>query len=378
MARIKVIALIEARDVTGPAKNVLRFAVDQRDRVGLTAVTFRRRRGESRGENGFVSTAQRLAISVESVAERGPFDLSVLPKLREIFDKLRPDVVQTHSVKSHFLVSLLSKREFRWIAFHHGYTGENFKAHIYRQFDRWSLRQCDFIATVCQAFAGRMPMRQIQQGRVFVVPNAVKADSFQKDRTLSEATKKQLNIAPESQVVLSIGRLSPEKGHRYLIEAAWKALSARPDIKFDVLIAGRGLSEKKLKGEIARRVPGGNIRLIGHWSDVKPLFSIADVFVLPSLSEGSPNVLLESMAAGVPIAATNVGGIPDLVKHEESALLVPPKNSERLCDAMLELLGNRSRAAQMAGAAFERVNSLFSSARYDERMLNIYDIAMRS
>jgi len=125
-------------------------------------------------KNEFVSAARSLAIPVEIVEESGPFDLSVLAKLRQICEEQKPHIVQTHSVKSHFLMSLMRGRSFRWIAFHHGYTSENLKAKFYRQFDKWSLRACDCVATVCTAFALTMPDRQIRMGRVFVVPNSVK------------------------------------------------------------------------------------------------------------------------------------------------------------------------------------------------------------
>lgn len=371
-------ALIEAQVVTGLAKNILRFAADRRDRIELTAVTFTRPSSRSTGDNQFILAARRLAIPLEVVEETGPFDLSVLAKLRQILEKQKPDVVETHAIKSHFLVSLLRKRQFRWIAFHHGYTSENLKVKFYRQFDNWSLRKCDFITTVCKPFADRMPSGQIQRGRVFVLPNSVKTDFFYQDKVLSDGTRKRLEIAAENQVVLTIGRLSPEKGHTFLIDAVSKVLSAKPHLKFEVLIAGTGLGQQKLKDQISERGVGRYIRLIGRWSDVRPLFAIADLFVLPSLSEGCPNVLLESMAARVPVVATNVGGVPDLVDHGESALLVPPKNSDQLCDSMIELLQNHARAMQLARAAFERASLLFSTATHDDRILDIYDKALRS
>ena len=141
MARIKVIALLEGRVVSGPAKNILRFASDCRNSVELSVVTFMRSsKNRPTSKNEFVSAARSLAIPVEIVEESGPFDLSVLAKLRQICEEQKPHIVQTHSVKSHFLMSLMRGRSFRWIAFHHGYTSENLKAKFYRQFDKWSLR----------------------------------------------------------------------------------------------------------------------------------------------------------------------------------------------------------------------------------------------
>jgi glycosyltransferase involved in cell wall biosynthesis len=345
--------------------------------VDLKVVTFIRKR-QCDETNQFISTARALGVSVETVDETGPFDLSVLPKLRQIFAHEKPDIIQTHSVKSHFLVSLLGQRGFPWIAFHHGYTSENLRAKAYRQFDKWSLRSCDFIVTVCQAFANGMPARHRRRGSVFVLPNSVKIDFPHRDAQLSEQLRTQLGLSPDTRVVLTIGRLSPEKGHRFLIEAVSKILTLAPQLKFSVLITGAGSNEDKLRKQIDERALRHIIKLIGHWSDVRPLFAIADLFVLPSLSEGSPNVLLESMAARVPIVATNVGGVPELVENGQSAILVPPANSDKLAESILEVLNNRPLAQQIANVAYDRSRLMFSPAKYEQRILEIYDAAIHN
>jgi glycosyltransferase involved in cell wall biosynthesis len=178
-------------------------------------------------------------------------------------------------------------------------------------------------------------------------------------------------------MVLSVGRLSPEKGHNYLIDAVSTIVSTSSQLKLKVLIAGSGPSERKLKEQINKKGLQGRVELLGQCSDIKALFSIADLFVLPSLSEGSPNVLLESMAARVPILATKVGGVPELVKDGESAILVLPADSESLKKAIIELLMNRSRAIQLASVAFENARLIFSTSKRDEHLLSIYDRVIR-
>jgi glycosyltransferase involved in cell wall biosynthesis len=374
--RTKVIALVEARVVTGPAKNVLRFAEECRDRVDLTIVTFLRaseKRTQTAPHNAFVSEVRRLNLPIEIIWETGPFDLSVLASLRQICERHKADIVQTHAVKSHFLVSLLRERTFRWLAFHHGYTSEDLKTHIYNLCDRWSLRACDCVVTVCAEFASRLARRGSRQDRIFVVPNSVKPDFVYPNAILTQETRQRLSVSGDDLVILAVGRLSPEKGHRYLIDAVAKIISWAPQIKLKVLIAGEGPTEGKLKTQIVKRGLEKRIRLIGQCSDVRPLFSIADLFVLPSLSEGSPNALLESMAACVPIVATNVGGVPEIVNDGESAILVPPANVDLLGKSMLELLEDRPLAERLASVAYTKACLMFSPTKYDERILNIYD-----
>jgi glycosyltransferase involved in cell wall biosynthesis len=371
--RIKVVALVEANVVTGPAKNILRFAADCRNQVDLTVVTFVRSRdtkSDEESNNQFVLAVRSLGVPIETVRETGRFDFSVLDGLRRNCQHHRPDIVQTHGIKSHFLVSLLPRMSFRWLAFHHGYTSEDLKMWVYCQVDRWSLRRCDFVVTVCAEFANSLQSRGVRQDRIFVVPNSVRTDSS--EATSADEIRRRFKISCDTLVVLAVGRLSPEKGHRYLIDAVSRIISESPDIKLLVLIAGSGPAEKTLKRDVQRRGLDQRVKLVGYCPNVGALFSIADLFVLPSLSEGSPNVLLESMAARVPIVATNVGGVPELVNDGQSAILVPPGDARSLAKSMLELLVDRSRATQLAGGAFDRARLLFDPAKYDERILNIY------
>ena len=293
MSRIKVVALVEGRVVTGPAKNILRFAVDCRDRMDLTIVTFVRALDKNLAEvsnNQLVSAARSLDIPIETVRETGPWDLTVLGALREIFDRHRAQIVETHGTKSHFLISLLPKRKFRWIAFHHGYTTENLKARVYHQFDRWSLRFCDLVVTVCTDFATLLASRGVRRDRIVVVHNSVKAEVRDSDAKLTEETRQQWNLSGDERVVLSAGRLSREKGHKYLIDAVSTIVSALPQLRLKLLIAGNGPFERKLNAQVDKKGLQQCVNLVGHRSDINGLYSIADLFVLPSLSEGSPNV----------------------------------------------------------------------------------------
>jgi glycosyltransferase involved in cell wall biosynthesis len=219
--------------------------------------------------------------------------------------------------------------------------------------------------------------RGVRRERISVLHNSVNTDVHRSHTKLSEAARHQWGLLRDERIVVSAGRLSPEKGHTYLIDAVSTIVSTSPELKIKVLIAGSGPCGKNLKEQISEKGLQQRVKLIGHCSDLDALFSVADLFVLPSLSEGSPNVLLESMAARVPIVATKVGGVTELVKNGESAILVPPGDSESLKTAILELLMNRSRAIQLASVAFENARLLFNVSRRDELLLSIYSRVMR-
>ena len=216
----------------------------------------------------------------------------------------------------------------------------------------------------------------VRPDRISVVHNSVNTDVHRSHKKSSEKARYQWNVSPGEQVVISAGRLSPEKGHAYLIDAVSTIVSMSPELKLKLLIAGSGPCERELREQVSGRRLNQYVKFVGHCSDLDELFSIADLFVLPSLSEGSPNVLLESMSARVPIVATTVGGVPELVKNGESAILVPPADSESLKTAILGLVLNRPRAIQLANVAFENARLFFNPATRDQRLLSIYSRVM--
>src|SRR5262249_55415258 len=145
-----------------------------------------------------------------------------------------------------------------------------------------------------------------------------------------DAPAQPLRLARDVLEVLAIGRLSSEKAHADLIEAI-AILQRSSSGPCQITILGEG-PERKYLESLARR-QRVCLKMPGWLADVRPYLNESDVFVLPSRSEGSPNVLIEAMATGIPIVASNVGGIPDTVRGSE-ALLVPPADPKRLAEAI--------------------------------------------
>ena len=155
MARaIRVLAIMEAAFVSGPAKNLIEFAQCARAaEEGLPALEFTvvsYQRGAEDSPNPFVVAARSASIAVDIVYERTRFDLSVLAQLKAIVAARNPEIIQTHNVKSHFLMRVSGLwRTHCWIAFQHGYTATDFKMRCYNQLDRWSLRVPRHVVAVC-------------------------------------------------------------------------------------------------------------------------------------------------------------------------------------------------------------------------------------
>ena len=366
---------MEAATVTGPAKNLIRFGQENRHLVDVRIFTFvRGTQAASTATNPFIDAAREANLQVHVIQERRRFDPGVLAQLKQLLAERQPDVVQTHSVKSHFLLAMLGSPR-PWVAFHHGYTAENYKMRVYNALDRYSLRHSDRMVTVCDAFVPELGRCGVARHRVDILHNSIDpAWGPSKDEIQELRTSRHL--APGVARILAIGRLSKEKGHATLIRAVAGIRRTRPDLAFEVLLVGDGPLLASLK-ELAKAYAIDNvIRFVGQVGNVKAFFGVADVMVLPSFSEGSPNVVLEAMAARVPLVATRVGGVPEIVRDRETALLVPAGDAGTLAGALLELIDRSELRSQLAARAHDHVAAEFTPAQYNARLMAVYHKAL--
>lgn len=342
--------------------------------MDLSLVTTARAKGTQIPSNLLLTAAAEAAIHVDVLRERRAWDLRVMTQLCSVIESHQPDIVETHQVKCHFILAQALlwrriRRNFAWIAYHHGYTNASLKLRLYESLDRWSLRKPDRIVTVCKPFAAELVRNGASSHRVTVIPNTVEAQPAPSDLKLA-ALRRQWGLDANEGVILSVGRLSPEKGHIDLITAFKQWLtSSPPQQRFTLLLVGDGPDRQRL--ERAAADLGDRVRFLGHQSDVWPLYFIADIFVLPSHSEGSSLVLLEAMAAHRAIVATAVGGTPETVEDDVSAVLVPPRDIEQLKAALRRLSADRDRRIRLGRSAFDALEK-FSPEAYRDRVLALY------
>jgi len=368
-APLSILAFLEAVSLTGPAKNLLQFAESvgagtlETGPVQLRLVTYRRPGQAER--NDFLTAVARLGVACEIIDETSALDFRSIPQIRALVERFRPDVIQTHNVKSAFLLSLSGvHRRTPWIHWHHGYTAPTRKQVLYNQLNRFSVRRARQIVTVTSAFIPELLAIGIPRERIEVIPNAISTEWGQvMAPDISKADSKE-------KILLAIGRLSKEKAHSDLVEAL-ALLKADPGLPLmRLVLVGDGPERQNLEALAAAR--NVSITFAGQVSDVRPFYQQADLFVLPSLSEGSPNVLIESMAAGNPIVATAVGGVPETVTDGIEALLVPAADPAALAEAISEVIGNPDLAGRLSEAARARVRREFLPESRVRRIIELY------
>lgn len=381
---IRVVALFEGSTLSGPAKNLFEFCRVARKLsagpvVDLTLLTFQRSFSLDCSRNtDLIAGAQAAEIPVERVPERFVFDVQVISRLRKLVERFNPDLIQTHAAKSHFLLrcSGLGKDK-PWIAFHHGYTNTDFRSPIYNNLNRWSLQAPEQIVTVSQATKEQLLRHGIPGERITVVHNAVPAQphsQVRNDAATLRQKKIDLGVSPDEKLILCAGRLSKEKGQIDMVGAILHLRKLRPGLAVRLMIIGDGPEHERISQAIQSAGLENSIVFTGHLKDLTPYYEAADVVAIPSLSEGSPNVLLEAMAFGVPVVATEVGGIPEIVTHGESALLVPAQDPGAMAAAIERLISDPGTASTLARQARQKVETEYSPETRAKDLISIYEV----
>lgn len=219
------------------------------------------------------------------------------------------------------------------IATCHGFITNDKKLNIYNMFDRFILRFSNKIIAVSDGIKNELTKNGIKESHVVVIQNAVEGnynkELFSQNR---QNKRQQLNIREREFVLGYIGRLSEEKGIKYLIEAS--SLLNESDITVKVLIIGEGPQKRQLEDLVKEEGIKHNVVFAGFQADIESWLPAMDVFVLPSLTEGTPMSLLEAMAFGIPVVASAVGGIPQVIVSGKNGILVSSGKSQEIADAV--------------------------------------------
>jgi glycosyltransferase involved in cell wall biosynthesis len=211
---------------------------------------------------------------------------------------------------------------------------------------------------------------------VTVIPNGVDTDLFRPGpRT---GVLRSLGVPTEAVVVGTVGRLDPIKGHRYLLDAAAVVVKASPQCHFVLVGDGSGAEGDALRLRASRLGLDGRVHFLGARDDVATLLREMDIFVLPSLSEGMSNALLEAMATGLPCVATRLGGNSEVIGSPSVGVLVPAGNPQALSSELVSLVRDAARRRRLGGAAQARALTCYGLSAMVERNLQLYGVVARS
>jgi glycosyltransferase involved in cell wall biosynthesis len=309
-------------------------------------------------QNGLVARKYRDAgVSVEILSMSNPFDISAVPRLARLINKHRASVVHTHDHKSHVLGRLASRlQRTHIVSTLHGLLSDAKEIPPFRR-ELYGLivRLTDPLTERWIAVSRPLYRRLEQTGRARYIPNAVDP------RMVAQENGKALVPDDDGTVILCLGRLSREKGQDVLLDAMKEVLASRSEAT--LWLAGEGPSEPMLRAQASRLGIEQRVRFLGFSEYVAPLLRRATILALPSRGEGMPISALEAMSLGVPVVATGVGGVPDLLSSPDVGSIIPPENPLRLANALVDLLNNPERATAVGRAGREHVLAHFTLSK---------------
>lgn len=356
---LRVLAIIDTVQVSGPGKQLAASVEALAAQGVLCRILVYRRRG--RPVSPYEEFLRARGIDHVVVEEQGRLDLGAIARTREAVRAFAPDIVQTHGYKPGAIVFALrlARGRLRWVAFYHGATAENLKVRAYHALDQRIMRTADAVVVMSaahhRAFGDRASRAHLIHNAVLrpAVPDAVAARAATSDGV------------PRLVVV---GRLSHEKGVDVLLEAC--ALLNTRGQPFALRIVGDGPDREILSERIRALGLERSVTFVGHVADPDPEYARADLLVIPSRSEGLPNVLLEAMRFDLPAVATRVGAIPEVLSDPSAGVLCEPGDAQGLVEAITGAL--RPGIAESGSAARQAIMRDFSLPARCERLRSLY------
>lgn len=371
---MRILHLIDSGGVYGAERILLYLAREQQQRGHQPIIGSIARPGVV--ETPLEATARSWRLPVESIRIPPQPIPSVIRALLGVRKDVKADVLHSHGYKANILLGPLPRRlRGPMLATLHGHTGTTrFSAlWVYEHLDRVALRRLDSVVVVTRAMLQLSAVRAIVPARRCLIENGIPA----LETRLADLAAGDVPLPPDlveltrqRPTLVAIGRLSVEKGFAGLIEAFGRANRARGGTH-QLLIVGEGPERAALAQRIAALGLHERVTLAGYVAGADRLLETAAGFVMSSFTEGMPLVLMEALQWGVPILATSVGAIPELLQDGCLGGLVPPHDVDALARGLAAVM-----AGTATGAAEARVSSLpshFSSDRMARDYLRLYE-----
>ncbi|CAN5133377.1 glycosyltransferase [soil metagenome] len=362
---MRLVHLTSSTFFGGPERQMLGLATHLPASVSTTFLSFR----EGGRCEAFLSEVLTHGFNAHALEQDTPHLRSAIRELTQRLHSLQADVVLCHGYKANLLGRIAARKVgCPAIAVSRGWTGEDRKVRLYERLDRWHLKRMDHVIAVSEGQATKVRACNAPADKLSVIRNAARLDAFEQINPASRLKLMSLSPRPFDRIVVGAGRLSPEKGFDVLVEAA-----AKTPANIGFILFGEGAERPKLEAMIASHRLADRFILAGVTTELDSLLPGADVVVLPSHTEGLPNVALEASAAGVPVIATAVGGTPEVVVDGITGYLVDDGDAATMALGIKTLCLDDALCKQLGHAGRERMHREFTFDAQARQYLELFD-----
>ena len=315
----------------------------------------------------FVARLERLGVPVTSIVVAARSYVREYRLLDALVDRVKPQLIHTHGYRADLIAGSLARaHHLPTVSTAHGFTGGGLRNRLNEYIQRLALRRANAVIAVSAPLVERLAAAGISRDRIHCVPNAFAPPSTNVARSTA---RHRLGIADDALVVGWVGRLSREKGADVMLAAI-----AQSDESWQLSIIGDGSERDALEQQAASLGISNRITWHGLVENAGSLLTAFDAFVLSSRTEGTPITLFEAMHAEVPIVATRVGGVPDVVSSSH-AILVPSEQPRMIAEALAQVANDPVAAKHRSMLARERLLQTFGTASWFNAIDAVYQAA---
>ncbi|MBI5643649.1 MAG: glycosyltransferase family 4 protein [Deltaproteobacteria bacterium] len=287
-----------------------------------------------------------------------------------LFKRERFDIIHTNGYRADILGIIISKMAgLPSMSTCHGYISTNLKLRAYNALDRFILRYSTRVLAVSEELKAVLITGGVKKTNVEVIENAVRTIPGLDQKNRREK-RRVLSLKDDDFVIGYSGRLSEEKGVEYLIKAM--DLLKKEGLPVKAVIMGEGHLRAGLEGLVKENMLEQSVQFTGFKSPIEEWIPALDVFVLPSLTEGTPMSLLEAMALGIPSIATRVGGVPNVIRHGANGFLISTRSPEEIRDSVIRLYSDRGLCESITNKARATINSSYNTRKWAAKIEGEY------
>ena len=318
--------------------------------------------------------AEKEGLSTAIFSCRNRIDLQTIFEIQKFLRESKANLIHCHGYKANFYGLFASRSKIPAVTTHHNWLRGDWKIGLYCLLDSLWIRYFDRVITVSDKNKEELLRYRIPKAKIRVIDNGIDIDRLSREIQV-ETIKKELGFLENSKVVGTIGRLGDEKGQIYLLRAAKGVVEREKSVRF--LIVGDGDLREYLKEEATKLGIAESVTFTGYRQDIPELLSVMDVFVLPSIKEALPMVLLEALAARKAVIATRVGGVSKVIAHNRNGVLVGARDVKALETSIIDLLNSIEKRLRLGAEARWTVEREFSSDVMCEKYFRLYSELIR-